>query len=153
LKQFETYQSRYLNLVMCHPPGWHARESSWQMPMRLLLNAQGKATAALFTFYAARTTPSKHPGADHLEIAVKYLSETFSKPLPEQDVSNLMADVRAFHGCSATLSKGTVPHRQWVTSEGFIHIALVFPWNLAEDPCLILNSVENYFEPNRPSAK
>jgi hypothetical protein len=153
LKQFETYQSRYLNLVMCHPPGWRARESSWQMPMRLLSNAKGEATAALFTFYAARTTPSNQPGADHLEIAVKYLSETFSKPLSGQVVSNLIAGVGAFHGCSGTLSKGTIPHRQWVTPEGFIHIALVFPWNSVEDPCLILNSVENYFEPNRPSAK
>jgi hypothetical protein len=148
LKRFETYRSRFLNLVMCHPAGWKmVAGGSWQMPMRLFMDAQNQESVLLFTFYAPRTRPAAELSGEYLANALMYMFGTASKGPSQDDVRNIAARALVFHGCDGTVPKGAIPHREWITSEGFVHVALVLPWISVEDACTVLNSVTNYFEP------
>lgn len=150
LKRFETYRSRYMNLVMCHPPGWTVKFNVWQFPMRFLDDAEARPSAMLFTFYAPRTPSSEKLKTDYLNTVMLYLLRLMD---PSQDVVKAwIGSLYAFQGCNEAAPKG-IPHREWVTSEGFVHVALVHLWVPRDDACHILNSLDNYFTPNSLPAK
>jgi tetratricopeptide (TPR) repeat protein len=153
VKQFETYRSRYLNVVMCRPAGWKMSASLWQIPMRIFLDAQNQESALVFAFHAPRGKPADELKGEYLGKGINYLFGINPTAQAERGRRNIAAGVLNFHGCDGTVPKGAVPHREWVTSEGFVYVALVFPWIPTEDACQVLSSLNNYFEPYSPPEK
>src|SRR5262249_26435426 len=85
--------------------------------------------------------------------ALDYLFGIESNPPLAEARRNAFANVAAFHGCKGTAAPGAIPHLEWVTTEGYVHVIVVLPQVPLADACEVLNSSYNYFEPSDPGAK
>ncbi len=153
VKHYETFRSRYLNLSMCHPAGWKMLLGDWHIPMRLFKDEQDRNMVLVYTFYGPRTGSPDEVKSEYATRALDFLFGILPKAPSAQDRRNALDNMAAFHGCDGTASPGAVPHREWVTPEGFVHVVLVYPQVPIGDACEILNSIYNYFDPNDPRAK
>ena len=99
----------------------------------------------LFTFYAPRGATAEELRKEYLNTAFIYLLKLM--PASLEDARAWAGALYAFEGCNVTAPKG-IAHREWVTSEGFVHVAIVHLWIAREDACQVLNSLDNYFAPN-----
>jgi tetratricopeptide (TPR) repeat protein len=145
LPRFEIYRSRYMNLKLCHPAGWTGSSGAWQFPMRVFQDAQKQPSAVLFTFYTPRAAPAEQLKNEYLITASSYMLKFMAS---SQDIVRAWAGgLDMFKGCNTTAPKG-IAHREWVTAEGFVHVAIVHLWIPTEDACHVLNSLDSYFTPN-----
>jgi tetratricopeptide (TPR) repeat protein len=141
---FKTYLSRYLNMTMCMPRGWIVVLTGlWQMPIRIFYDEHNEPAAVLYMMYADRGRPAETLKVDSIAKTISFITKS------KQDVGMEIARrLVTFSDCKNAYPQGSLPHKEWVTSEGFVHGLIIWSPTLArEDVCGALSSVQNYFEP------
>jgi hypothetical protein len=90
----------------------------------------------LTTFYSPR-------GRAEPDLRREFTTQVIREAVPE----NARQRAAPFEQCSAGIPEGNFVHKSWVTSEGFVHVALISPVVSAKHACDILASLENYSAP------
>jgi hypothetical protein len=154
LKRSSVFRSRELNLTFCQPETWTVSGSEWKPELvRVLGQGSGQSrrtTAVLASYYAPRGEPAQALQARYLDRLVRTVVAPIAK-IPIESLASaterILGSAVAFEACGKPpVPKSRVMHKSWVTSEGFVHVALVVG-DETEEQCRILGSVKNFYPP------
>jgi hypothetical protein len=98
--------------------------------------------AVLSTFYAPRGEAAASLAAAHVDRVVREVIAPMAKSQPDE----LLKSVRAFQGCDKPVPGDAILHKSWVTSEGFVHVALL-RGDDTQELCSVLKSIKTYYAP------
>jgi hypothetical protein len=154
LKRSSVFRSRELNLTFCQPETWTVAGSEWKPELvRVLGQGSGpsrKTSAVLATYYAPRGEPAQALQARYLDRLVRTVVAPIAR-IPIEGIASaterILGSAVAFEACGKQpVPKSRVMHKSWVTSEGFVHVALVVGDD-SEELCALLSSVKNFYPP------
>ncbi len=146
VKRSSIFRSRELNMTFCHPFTWTVSGGEWKPELVRVLTRQAGQTratmAVLSTFYAPRGEAAAALAAAHVDRVVREVVAPLGKSPPD----GFLKSADAFQGCDKPVPKGAILHKSWVTSEGFVHVALLFGDD-TQELCSVLKSIKTYYAP------
>ncbi len=138
----EAQRLRELNLALCRPASlqaWQDPEPDKNRPgsIKGLVTKGGAPAVFVATFYApTKLAGDKEPSAYFLDRTLEYLNRR-GVAVPTAD---RLAPVGS--ACQRRVVPGDVSHSEWVSAEGFVHVALAFTGPLTADQvCDVMISV------------
>lgn len=148
LGKFNSYLSRYMNMNMCLPEGWSVQSFSWVMPFRALFGTDKKTPiGVMYTMYADRSRPADTLKGEDMVQMLSFIAG-FGKS-PDSDLARAtLTRLLAFRNCSDGFPAGSLPHKEWVTTEGFVQgLIITDPGVDRRDVCQLMDSFSTYFTP------
>ena len=146
VKRSSIFRSRELNMTFCHPHTWTVSGGEWKPELVRVLTRQAGQTpstiAVVSTFYAPRGEDVGVLGARHVDRIIREVIAPMAKLPPD----GFLKSVSDFQGCDKPVPSDAIVHKSWVTSEGFVHVALL-RGDDTEELCAVLKSIKTYYAP------